>query len=271
MKKLLLSIYCLMLVVLTACEKEIDMDYRQVSPKYVAEAVMTQDNTTVFLSTTQDVTDNSRKEHAITNATISIFQNSRKMAELKHTSNGKYTSPLRGVPEQTYTIDIEIDGHHFTSSSTMQSAPVMNSFRFVWKKMLSERILFADLRIQDQANKANYYFMHIYRNGIGYRWAVMTDEKNPNDELQQLFTCVNEKDMDKDDDDALHDGDNIKVEVRAIDRRSYDYLYSMQMTDRAGTNPIANYEGDCICLGYFSAYSFITHSLVFRRNNVEEE
>ena len=40
MKKLLLSIYCLMLVVLTACEKEIDMDYRQVSPKYVAEAMM---------------------------------------------------------------------------------------------------------------------------------------------------------------------------------------------------------------------------------------
>ena len=50
MKKLLLSIYCLMLVVLTACEKEIDMDYRQVSPKYVAEAMMTQDNTTVFLA-----------------------------------------------------------------------------------------------------------------------------------------------------------------------------------------------------------------------------
>ena len=74
MKKLLLSIYCLMLVVLTACEKEIDMDYRQVSPKYVAEAMMTQDNTTVFLSTTQDVTDNSRKEHAITNATFTCHQ-----------------------------------------------------------------------------------------------------------------------------------------------------------------------------------------------------
>jgi hypothetical protein len=37
----------------------------------------------------------------------------------------------------------------------------------------------------------------------------------------------------------------------------------------SGTNPVANFSGGC--LGYFSAYSVITHQTVFRRNEVETE
>jgi hypothetical protein len=151
----------------------------------------------------------------------------------------------------------------------MQDAPVMKSFRFVWKKMLSEKILFGDLHIEDTKDKRSYYFMHIYRNGVGYRWAVMNDDKDPNGDLQQLFQCSTERDMDKGDSDALQDGDNIKLEIRSIDKLSYDYLYSMQVMDNAGTNPIANFTGGC--LGYFSAYYVIYYQCTFKRAEVEEE
>jgi hypothetical protein len=151
----------------------------------------------------------------------------------------------------------------------MQDAPIMKSFRFVWKKVLSERFLFGDLHIEDTKDKRSYYFMHIYRNGVGYRWAVMNDDKNPNGDLQQLFQCTTERDMDKGDSDALQDGDNIKLEIRSIDKLSYDYLYSMQVMDNAGTNPIANFTGGC--LGYFSAYYVIYDTFTFKRSEVEEE
>ena len=135
--------------------------------------------------------------------------------------------------------------------------------------MFSERVLYGDLRIQDDPDRNNYYFMHIYRTNIGYRWAVMSDEKNKGGELQQLFGCTAESKMDNGDSDALQENDALRIEVRAIDRSSYDYLYSMQVMKSAGTNPIPNFTGGC--LGYFSAYSYVNLYRTFHRNEVEEK
>lgn len=270
MKKNILFPFCLLCaMMLSSCEKEIPMDYRQVAPLYVAEATMTQDGTRVQVSTTQDVTDNTR-EHYVDNATVIIRSKKEDYSEtLKFIRNGTYTSSWKAQPGYTYDIDISVDGKHFTSSSTMQDAPVMKSFRFAWIKIMSERILFGDLHIEDTPDKKSYYFMHIYRNGVGYRWAVMNDDKNPNGDLQQLFQCNTERKMNEGDSDALQDGDKILLEIRSIDKLSYDYLYSMQVMDNAGTNPIANFTGGC--LGYFSAYYVINYQTTFYRDEVEED
>ncbi len=265
------KVLCMAAVLLTlsACEKEIDLDYHQVNAHYVAEASLSQKGTQVRLSTTQDMTDNDAEAHTVGGATIVLSSDGMVLDTLKYISKGEYKSDVKGQAGCTYTVDIFVDGHHFTSSSTMQQAPVVNSFRFVWKKVLSERMLFADLRIQDIPRETNYYFMHLYRNGVGYRWAVTNDENNPGQELQQLFNCCMERDMDKNDEDALKDEDVIRIEVRSIDKKSYDYLYSMQVMDNAGTNPIANFTGGC--LGYFSAYHELIQYKTFFRSGVEEE
>ena len=151
----------------------------------------------------------------------------------------------------------------------MQQAPQVNAFRFVWKKVLTERMLFAELKLQDIPGENNFYFMHLYRNGIGYRWAVMNDANNPGEELQQLFNCTTERELDKDKADALKDGDRIRLEIRSIDRRTYDYFYSMQVMENSGSNPVANFSGGC--LGYFSAFHVQTRNYVFSRAEIEEE
>ena len=148
----------------------------------------------------------------------------------------------------------------------MQQTPQLESFRFVWRKMFSEDFLFADLRLQDIPDENNYYFMHVYRNHIGYRWAVTRDDQNPNKELQQLFTFFREGSNDS---DVLQEGDHLHIEIRAIDQRAYDYLYSMQLMDNTGTNPIPNFTGGC--LGYFSAYHQITYDCVFHVADAEED
>ena len=266
MKKYLL----LFLPFLLSCEKEITIDYHKTDQLYVAEAKLTQTGANVRLSTTQDVTDNDSRNHIVENAIVVL---SCKYYDLKDTlryiSNGNYTSKTMGDPGITYDLDIHIGDQHFSSSSTMQEAPEVLSFRFVWQKMLSERMLFGDLRIQDDPDRNNYYYMHIFRNGVGYRWAVMNDEKNKGGELQKLFQCTTERDMDKGDEDALKENDVIRVEVRAIDRASYDYLYSMQVMENSGTNPIQNFTGGC--LGYFSAYNYVNLRSTFHRSEVEED
>ena len=264
-------------LLLTSCEKEIDIDYHQVDQLYVAEGLVTQSGSTnrtnkptyVRLTTTQDMTDNVSNSHNLTGATVVLSEDGYVLDTLRYWRNGYYISDCQGYEGSQYTIDIYLDGNHFQSSSVMQAEPQFASFRFVWKDVLSERFLFGDLKIDDISGQNNYYFMHIYRNGIGYRWAVMDDSHNPGGELQQLFSCTTERNLDKNDDNALKDGDKIHLEIRSIDRRTYDYFYSMQVMQNSGTNPVQNFTGGC--LGYFSACNIITYDTTFRRADVETE
>ena len=265
------------LLLLASCEKEIDIDYHQVAQLYVAEGLVTQDGTTnrtnkptyVRLTTTQDMTDNVSNGHNLVGATVVLSEDGYVLDTLRYWRNGYYISDCQGYEGSQYTIDIYLDGNHFQSSSVMQAEPQFSSFRFVWKDVLTERMLFADLKLEDIKGQNNYYFTHIYRNGIGYRWAVMDDSHNPGGELQQLFSCTTERELHKDNDDGLKDGDKIHLEIRSIDRRTYDYFYSMQVMQNSGTNPVQNYTGGC--LGYFSACNIITYDTTFRRADVETE
>ena len=264
-------------LLLTSCEKEIDIDYHQVAELYVAEGLVTQDASTnrtnrptyVRLTTTQDMTDNVSNSHNLIGATIVLTEDGFVLDTLRYWRNGYYISDYQGYEGSQYTLDIYIDGNHFQSTSVMQAAPQFSSFRFVWKDVLTERMLFADLKLEDIKGQNNYYFMHLYRNGVGYRWAVMDDSHNPGGELQQLFSCTTERNLDKNDDDGLKDGDKIHVEIRSIDRRTYDYFYSMQVMQNSGTNPVQNFTGGC--LGYFSACNIISYDTTFRRADVETE
>jgi len=256
-----------LLVCLSACEKDIDLDYHQVDPIYVVEASISNSGTEIRISRTNNMDDNNGISD-VTGTKVTISDDEGNKWNIPYSRNGFHRMPsLMGEPGTTYNIDVEIEGNHYTSTSKMQRQPKMNSFRFVWMKVASERIMFGDLKIQDIPNENNWYYMHIYRNGIGYRWALLRDDRNPNKELQQLFSFFH--DGRSDDSDVLKEGDRLRILIRAIDQRAYDYLYSLQLMDNTGTNPIPNFTGGC--LGYFSAYNQITEYVTYHEADVEEE
>ena len=252
---------------LLSCEKDINLEYHQVDPLYVVEASLSNSGTQVRISHTNNMDDNNGISD-ITGTTVTISDTNGQQWTIPYYRNGIHRlTKLKGVPGTTYNIDVEIEGNHYTSTSTMQKEPKMNNFRFVWMKVANERILFGDLRLQDIPNEDNWYYVHIYRNGIGYRWAVLRDQQNPNKELQQLFSFFH--DGKSEGSDVLQEGDLLKILIRAIDQRSYDYLYSMQQMSNTGTNPIPNFTGGC--LGYFTAYNQITYTCTYQKDNIEEE
>ena len=249
----------------TSCKKDIDIDYHPVDPIYVVEASVSNDGMEARISETNNMDDNSTLSD-IDGAKVVVTGSDGSVNTLTYTRNGYYRATAQGTPGVEYTIDITFDGNHFTSSSVMQNMPKMNSFRFIRKKIVTENYQMGELMIQDIPNEDNWYFMHIYRNGTGYRWAVKRDDQNPNGELQQLFSFEREG---SNDEDLLRDGDRLHIEIRTIDQKSYDYLYSMQIMDNTGTNPPPNFTGGC--LGYFSAYSQITYDCEFYEEYVEDE
>ena len=262
---LILLFNFLLSFLLSSCEKDIDIDYHQVPALYVVEASVSNSNMEARISWSQNMDSNSSKSD-INNAVVVITGDDGSSYQLKYTSNGRYYISSKGVPGVTYTITIDVNGEHFTSTSTMQNKPTINSFKVIRKKITTEWFQMGELNFQDLPNEDNWYFMHIYRNDIGYRWAVLNDRNDPNKELQQLFTFFREGDGGS---DVLRDGDNLRVELYAIDQRTYDYFYSMQVMENTGTNPIPNFTGGC--LGYFSAHWLVTTTFTYRADKVEEE
>ncbi len=260
-KTLLFPLFTLLLFI--SCKKDIEIDYHEVAPLYVVEAAVTNDGMQARISTTNAMDDNSTTSD-ISGASVVITGSDGTSETLDYTSDGTYRSAATGTPGVEYRIDITLDGQHFTSTSVMQKMPAINTFSFFWKKILQEKLLMGELLFQDIPNEENWYFIHLYRNQKGLRWSVKRDDLNPDMELQQLFTFGVE---DSDDDDMLHDGDRLHLELRAIDQRTYDYFYSMQIMDSTGTNPIQNFTGGC--LGYFSAYSEAAYDIVFLEGRLE--
>jgi len=265
MRYSVLLFFCLNIVLLSSCEKDIEIDYHQVPSLYVVEASVSNTNMEARISRTQNMDNNSSKSD-INNAVVVITGDDGSNNQLKYLSNGRYYSSSRGVPGVTYTITVDIDGEHFTSTSTMQNKPTINSFRVIRKKITTEWFQIGELKFQDLPNEDNWYFMHIYRNDLGYRWAVLDDRNDPNQERQQLFTFFREGEGGS---DVLRDGDDLRIELYTIDQRAYDYLFSMQMMENTGTNPIPNFSGGC--LGFFSAHWLVAIPYTYRAANVEEE
>ena len=257
----------LIMITLVSCEKEIDIDYHEAAPQYVVEASLTNSLATVRITQTVPMRGSKSSDRIVENATVVISSGDSIHHTARYSTNGKYIYPFSAYPGTRYQLDIDVDGHHFTSSSILQPKPEVSKFRFVWKKVMSSRVLFADLYIQDFPGQQNFYFIHMYRNGIGYRWTVLRDTSNPGKELQQLLGCMHEEYGDEE--EALHNGDNIRIEVRAIDRASYDYLFSMSQAANNGSNPVANFSGGC--LGYFSAYIPYTINVTYQEADVEAE
>ena len=165
MKYYILLFFCLNIVLLSSCEKDINLIYHQVDPIYVVEASVTNTKAEVRISQTNAMEDNSSKSD-ISQAKVTISSDAGETYTIPYSTNGYYrSSAVKGLAGREYKLDVEFDGHHFSSTSVMQRSPQMNSFRFVWMKAASERILFGDLRLKDIPNEDNWIYYYAERNG----------------------------------------------------------------------------------------------------------
>ena len=262
----LLCASVLLTIIVTGCEKVIDMDYRTVEPQVVIEGCVTNETVSVLITATRNMED-SVKVCGKDGATVILSDGKGFSEQLLYEADGHYRSPsqLKGTPGTAYTLTVETDGKTYTSSSVMQRQAVILSTAFRWEKFMNSRMLYYEVEVEDIKGEENYYCYRMYRNGEPYRWNVFTDKGDADGIILVDITCMDEDtaedNKEEDRDDILYDGDRITMEVQTIDRRAYDYLYSLGLSERTSANPIADFAGGC--LGYFSAYSAVRVEDVF--------
>ena len=264
--------YMSALFLLCSCTEEIQLDYRPIDPLYVIEGHVSNEGSEVVITGTRDIDDAVLKIGVEVQCVVLSSDNGIKEM-LTYREDGTYRSlSFIGIPGQTYTLTVIIDGESFTSSSTMPGITEIVSTRMKWEEMMGNDMLHLIVDVCDKADDINYYYYRILRNGKLFKWNVMRDLDSSNHCVQFDISCMNRDKAEKNDpedyDSILFEGDDIIIEVRAIDMKAYDYLFSAKLSGQKHSNPVYDFDGEV--LGYFSAYSSTSKSFVFHYSDIED-
>ena len=241
---------------LTSCEKEISIDYHTVEPLYVVVAGITENGATARVTQTQNVTDELHTQ-PVNNAVIQITSDTGERSVLHLDSAACYSSSdIKGVEGHTYTIRVQI-GDYVTESTSQMQGRFNLSDNYMYKmQMLEDDLVYYHVDVTDSyTDSIGYYYALVTRNGKPYKWHVMNN-KGYFDVTGIDVPCFVYCDLDKDNKDILQDGEEISLEVRKIDRSTYDYLYALAKAEQSASNPIRNFSNPAT-LGYFSAYNAV--------------
>lgn len=279
------NLYTLLLLLLTlSCQKEIELDYRDIEPVVSIEGRVTNEQVYVFITRTRSMND-SVKGRGIGGAVVTISSEDGTEQLVYDARDGYYrpASGMKGIPGRTYHLDVTLDGHQYAASSTMpRQAPIVST-QFIWQPLLDNGMLMYEMWATDpEPDVRNYYWYRVDRRAKdpkvrqkqgtdAYRWSSFDDRGAINARIYRDIMCVNEEMMDEQiiEDDQLKsilfDGDTITLQLMTIDRAMFEYYQSLSVGQRMGANPISNITGGC--LGYFAAGS-VSHAdtVIYNKN-----
>lgn len=243
--------------VVSACEDIIDVDLRSVEPRLVIEGTIRMDDVArVRITKTKDF--GSTNEYVpINNAVVTVEDDAGNKEQLNFDESGSYIAGMiSGVENRTYKLTVVYEEKEYTATSFMPPVVEIDSLT-LWKFPMTD-YPYPMVHFVDPKGQVNEY----------YRYVVYVNGERP-DKREKLFSAeftdgsiireplfVRSEDEDE---DAIHQGDEITVEMQCVDKDVYTFFSTLSMVENNLTNPTSNIKGGA--LGYFGAYSFARKSI----------
>ncbi|BAV04402.1 DUF4249 domain-containing protein [Filimonas lacunae] len=263
-----LSLVLLAASFLGSCERVIDINLNNASPKYVIEGVITNQEDVapkVLISQTKNFSDDNNFP-GITGATVTISDNGGAPVTLDDKGDGSYTTTaFYGTIGHTYALTVTIGSTTYTATSAMPPLVNMDSLYVSKETLFGDEKNIANVDFKDPAGKGNAYRWVQYVNGKKEKTIFVRDDDltDGNDVNRKLF-YFNDDDDDKSRD--IKTGDNLRVDMMCIDMNVYKYWYSLDASatgenqQATPANPVSNIKGGA--LGYFSAHTYQTKTII---------
>lgn len=256
------SLWMLLVVWLTSCEKVIDINLDDAEKKYVVEAVVTDEpgSAKVLISQTKNFSDDNQIA-GVSGATVTVSDDDGNSTVLAESSAGVYQSAgITGESGKTYTLKVEVDGNVFTASSVMPARVNMDTLYVSDEFIFGETRKMANVEFNDPQGLGNSYRFVLHVNGAKRGGVYIRNDEYTDGNLTnvRLFSGG-----DDDDDKGIKTGDMVRVDMLCIDETVYKYWYSFETGGATGgsntaspANPVTNIKGGA--LGYFSAHTVQT-------------
>jgi Domain of unknown function (DUF4249) len=255
-----------MVIFFSSCQKVIDVDIKNVEPKYVVEAVITDqlDSSKVLISSTKNVSENNDFP-GISGAVVTVTDDAGIVTTFTEDSAGYYYAhTFQGAVGKRYTLRVVTNGETFTASSTMPARVNMDTLFISDELLFGEARKLANTTYQDPPGKGNCYRYVQFINGKKVKTIFTnnddyTDGKYVEAKLWYLAD-------DEEDDQKIKSGDTVRLAVFCIDPAVYKYWFSLNQSATGNSqsaspaNAVTNISGGA--LGYFSAHTVQSKTVV---------
>ncbi len=244
---------------LVSCEKEFDIDYREIAPMTVLEANLTQSEAVLTITETTPM-DQPMDHTLYTDATAVLEDLSDGWSSpMEPDPSGRYVLPLDAVPGHTYRLTVQRGGCTYTSVCEMLPPAEISGMEFSWIKMPYDHVAVLEVTVKDNPDiVGECFWLRVYRNGELYRQSLLRDSFAADGSIHESMMTTRYDIEAEDDDDLLLTGDNITATVAPLSDRMYDYLEGLENN----SNSSRMYDGD-FCLGYFLAAPITSKSITF--------
>ncbi|MBI3134230.1 MAG: DUF4249 domain-containing protein [Bacteroidetes bacterium] len=251
-------------LLVTACEKVIDVPLEEADRKIVVEAVF-RDNpgdNYVLLSKTGSVYDNSDFEK-ISGAAVKITDQAGTEFLLTEVPGmpGAYShASFQVMTNNAYTLSVVAGSETFTASSPTFYKPQFDSLTYTEQVgsfgVGTDTTYLVFFSFMDDGSAENFYRINAWVNGAADENLYVTNDElfNGQNYSQPIYATTVEK------------GDTVLLELLSMDKANYTYFYSLASNQAEGpfaatpSNPVSNITGGAI--GYFGAYTTDTMTII---------
>lgn len=266
-KPINLIAYALLFVILSSCEKVVDLNLRNDTGELVIEAAINDQPGLQTIRLSENVPFSTANIYPpITGAVVNVSDNSGNNYVFTETSPGNYSAKaVTGIPGKIYQLSVTTNQGSFSSSSKMPDQVKLDSVtsrKNIFESDEDNRII--SVHYQDPAGVPNQYRFVVQVNDVLVKRIFVNDDQF-SDGRKVSF------DLEFDDDDLkVSLGDKVTVEMQCIDKPVFTYWYSLaaqQTSDGPGgsvtpSNPPTNITPKA--LGYFSAHTTETKTVMIK-------
>lgn len=250
------------ILLLTSCEKVIDVNLNSASPKYVIEGVVADGSGPHFVRITQTKNfDENNDFEGVSPAVVTLADDAGNTETLAYAGKGIYqTSALVGTPGRTYYLTVQAGGETFRAHSAMPEPVSFDSIYVEEFTTFGNPVRMPYVLYTDAPGIKNFYRHVLFVNKVKVKSIyISTDARTDGYQVERALPL-----FDRDEEKDLKRGDTIRVEMQSIGKEAYDYFFSLDQTisQSAATpaNPVSNISGGA--LGYFSAQGVRTTAIV---------
>ncbi|MBN1291165.1 MAG: DUF4249 domain-containing protein [Candidatus Latescibacteria bacterium] len=243
----------------SSCSEDvITVDLKKVAPRIVIDGTITDQEEPCTVKITKTVDYFKPGEYpAVSGAVVTVSDDAGNFDTLEETDQGVYqTTKVKGAEGRTYTLKVIAEDQEYIAISTMPQAAEIDSVKCEFETHYGEKESVIYCYFRDRIGIEDLYRFRIYKNGIidNSSYQLYNDRLSDGKAFEYEFFEYTDFTV----------GDTLTVELRTIDRATYDYFLTMfdaLATYEEGNyiftsvpgNPVSNINNGA--LGCFSAYT----------------
>ena len=250
-------------LLLSSCEKVINLKFEQTSPKIVIEAIFTdlEVKHLVTLSNAKNFDDDNKRSPISGASVILKEENGQTIAFIEQGKSGNYySSPFKGKAGKKYTLSVTSNGKTYSATSIMPMPVAIKFLNQIELTFFGETRKLVQVNYMDPVGIENFYYYKTYVNS--FKRGSLNIESDRFNDGREVKNNIFVSDPD------LKIGDKVKVQLLTIDKNVYNYLFTLsQISGNGGppttpANPTSNFSNGA--LGYFSASTLSVDSLTIK-------